>query len=133
MQLCKVQLTDGDIRIGSLVEDHVRFLDVADYAGMQTLSEILHSDDPAALARDLVNDSVQGASLHEVTFLPPVDRQEIWAAGVTYKRSQEARERESVGAARFYALVYSAARPDFFQGNSRACQRPGRPRSRPAR
>jgi len=33
---------------------------------------------------------------------------------VTYKRSREARERESVGAARFYDLVYSAARPELF-------------------
>src|SRR5262249_42615429 len=30
------------------------------------------------------------------------------------KRSQEARERESAGAARFYDLVYSAARPELF-------------------
>ena len=38
----------------------------------------------------------------------------MWAAGVTYKRSREARERESAGAARFYDLVYNAARPELF-------------------
>jgi len=38
----------------------------------------------------------------------------VWAAGVTYKRSREARERESAGAARFYDLVYAAARPELF-------------------
>jgi 2-dehydro-3-deoxy-D-arabinonate dehydratase len=38
----------------------------------------------------------------------------VWAAGVTYKRSREARERESVGAAKFYDLVYTAARPELF-------------------
>jgi 2-dehydro-3-deoxy-D-arabinonate dehydratase len=38
----------------------------------------------------------------------------VWAAGVTYKRSQEARERESAGAAQFYDLVYSASRPELF-------------------
>jgi 2-dehydro-3-deoxy-D-arabinonate dehydratase len=119
MQLCKVQLADGATRIGSLVEDQVRFLDVADHLGMQSLSDILYSDHPATVARELVDDSVQGASLHDVTFLPPVDRQEIWAAGVTYKRSQEARERESAGAARFYDLVYSAPRPElFFKANA---------------
>jgi 2-dehydro-3-deoxy-D-arabinonate dehydratase len=53
-------------------------------------------------------------SLRELTLLPPIDRQEVWAAGVTYKRSQEARERESVGAARFYDLVYSSPRPELF-------------------
>jgi len=49
-----------------------------------------------------------------VQLLPPVDQQEVWAAGVTYKRSREARERESAGAARFYDLVYNAARPELF-------------------
>jgi len=49
-----------------------------------------------------------------VTLLAPVDQHEVWAAGVTYKRSREARERESVGAARFYDLVYTAARPELF-------------------
>ena len=32
----------------------------------------------------------------DVTLLPPVDRQEVWAAGVTYKRSRTARMEESV-------------------------------------
>jgi 2-dehydro-3-deoxy-D-arabinonate dehydratase len=49
-----------------------------------------------------------------VKFLPPIDSQEVWAAGVTYKRSREARERESVGAARFYDMVYTAERPELF-------------------
>jgi 2-dehydro-3-deoxy-D-arabinonate dehydratase len=40
----------------------------------------------------------------EAVLLAPIDRQEIWAAGVTYRRSREARERESAGAARFYDL-----------------------------
>src|SRR5262249_52661954 len=44
----------------------------------------------------------------------PLDKQEVWAAGVTYKRSREARERESEGAAKFYDLVYGAARPELF-------------------
>ena len=44
----------------------------------------------------------------------PIDRQEIWAAGVTYKRSKQARESESVGAATFYDKVYTAERPELF-------------------
>jgi 2-dehydro-3-deoxy-D-arabinonate dehydratase len=50
----------------------------------------------------------------DARLLAPLDRQEVWAAGVTYKRSQEARERESAGAARFYDLVYTAPRPELF-------------------
>src|SRR5438105_3270475 len=45
------------------------------------------------------------------TWGPPVDSQEIWAAGVTYKRSEEARERESQNST-IYSRVYSAQRPE---------------------
>jgi 2-dehydro-3-deoxy-D-arabinonate dehydratase len=50
----------------------------------------------------------------QVRLLAPVDQQEVWAAGVTYIRSREARERESVGAAVFYDKVYTAERPELF-------------------
>jgi len=46
--------------------------------------------------------------------LPPLDLQEVWAAGVTYQRSRAARMEESQGAARFYDLVYDAERPELF-------------------
>jgi 2-dehydro-3-deoxy-D-arabinonate dehydratase len=114
MQLCKVQLETGDVRVGVLEADHVRLLDFADYVGMRDLSDVLHADRPASVARGLIDDSAPALSLDDVTLLAPLDRQEVWAAGVTYKRSQEARERESVGAARFYDLVYSAPRPELF-------------------
>jgi 2-dehydro-3-deoxy-D-arabinonate dehydratase len=114
MQLCKVQLANGQVRIGAISEGHVRFLDLEDYVGMQSLSDILFSDVPGTVARGLLDDSSRNVALSDVIILPPVDRQEIWAAGVTYKRSQEARERESIGAGRFYDLVYAAARPELF-------------------
>jgi 2-dehydro-3-deoxy-D-arabinonate dehydratase len=114
MQLCRVQLADGQVRIGTSAEGHVHFLDLNDCSGMQSLSDVLHSDHPGTLAHDLVGNSALTLPLHEVSMLPPIDRQEVWAAGVTYKRSKEARGRESVGAARFYDLVYSAQRPELF-------------------
>jgi 2-dehydro-3-deoxy-D-arabinonate dehydratase len=114
MQLCKVQLGTGDTRVGLVAEGHVRFLDLEDYPGLRSLSDVLHSDNPAAVARDLLDDNARNLPLKDLTLLAPIDRQEVWAAGVTYKRSQEARERESAGAARFYDLVYSAARPELF-------------------
>jgi 2-dehydro-3-deoxy-D-arabinonate dehydratase len=50
----------------------------------------------------------------KVTPLPPADgRMEVWAAGVTYHRSREARLEES-GGADFYQRVYDAARPEVF-------------------
>jgi len=46
--------------------------------------------------------------------LPPIGRQEVWAAGVTYLRSRDARMEESESAASLYDLVYAAERPELF-------------------
>ncbi len=50
---------------------------------------------------------------------PPIGGQELWAAGVTYRKSREAREEEaeSAGGGAFYEKVYDAERPElFFKG-----------------
>lgn len=45
----------------------------------------------------------------------PIGTQEVWAAGVTYRRSRNARKAESSsGADQFYDAVYEAARPELF-------------------
>ncbi|MBS1563177.1 MAG: fumarylacetoacetate hydrolase family protein [Bacteroidetes bacterium] len=48
--------------------------------------------------------------------LPPIGTQEVWAAGVTYLRSRDARmeESEDSGAADCYQRVYEAERPELF-------------------
>jgi 2-dehydro-3-deoxy-D-arabinonate dehydratase len=48
--------------------------------------------------------------------LPPIQKQEVWAAGVTYFRSRTARIEESLAATGggFYDLVYNADRPELF-------------------
>ncbi|MEU8818697.1 fumarylacetoacetate hydrolase family protein [Actinoplanes sp. NPDC048796] len=45
--------------------------------------------------------------------LPPVDEQEVWAAGVTYKRSRDGRKEES-GHGSVYDDVYDSDRPELF-------------------
>jgi 2-dehydro-3-deoxy-D-arabinonate dehydratase len=45
--------------------------------------------------------------------LAPTDTQEVWASGVTYLRSSEARQEES-SHADVYQLVYEAQRPELF-------------------
>jgi len=54
--------------------------------------------------------------LLEKELLPPIHHQEVWAAGVTYFRSKEARRDESKasGGATFYDKVYEAERPELF-------------------
>jgi 2-dehydro-3-deoxy-D-arabinonate dehydratase len=114
-------MESGEARVGILADDHVQPL-----LALSSLSDLLHSNDPAGLASDLIDEEAKKIPLPEATLLAPIDQQEVWAAGVTYKRSQEARERESVGAARFYDLVYSADRPElFFKANPQRVVGPG--------
>jgi 2-dehydro-3-deoxy-D-arabinonate dehydratase len=113
MQLCKVQ-RGGEIRAGVVIGDKVHFLDFGKNPKIESLSDLLFSSDPGRIANDLVDNRLVPRALADLKLLAPIDQQEVWAAGVTYKRSREARERESVGAARFYDLVYSAARPELF-------------------
>jgi len=121
MQLCKVRRPDGGTAAAVLNGGFVRAL-----PANCTLSAILHADDPAALARSLLKEGDAGVPAESAALLAPLDEQEVWAAGVTYKRSREARERESADAARFYDLVYDADRPElFFKAPARRVVGPG--------
>lgn len=112
MQLCLVQLETGETHAAALIDGHLRLIKMMGLEGRRCLSEILHADDPRRAVHEVLDD--MKLLPQDVDFLAPLDQQEVWAAGVTYKRSQEARERESVGAAQFYDLVYSAPRPELF-------------------
>jgi 2-dehydro-3-deoxy-D-arabinonate dehydratase len=58
----------------------------------------------------------------------PVQPPEVWGAGVTYRRSREAREAESVAENDFYSRVYAAERPEIFFKDS-SCRRTVGPNS----
>ena len=55
-------------------------------------------------------------SSHPEGLQAPIGSQEVWAAGVTYYRSRDARmeESKSAGGGDFYDRVYSAERPELF-------------------
>jgi len=126
MQLCKVRRPDGGAAVGVLADGRVRLLPPAEAGGPRSLSDLLHGADPAGRARAWLSAADAGQPLDAVQLLAPVDEQEVWAAGVTYTRSKQARERESAGAARFYDLVYTAARPElFFKAPARRVVGPG--------
>ncbi|QIN81479.1 fumarylacetoacetate hydrolase [Rubrobacter tropicus] len=80
-----------------------------------TLAGLLEG--PAARTRTALEDLATGDTA-EGPLLPPVEPyQEVWASGVTYERSREARELESADADA-YARVYDAQRPElFFKGH----------------
>jgi 2-dehydro-3-deoxy-D-arabinonate dehydratase len=79
-------------------------------AGFLSLQELLASDSVFMNSANLKS-SGNPLRLSEAQWLPPIDQQEVWAAGVTYKRSQTARMEESEAAASCYDRVYTAARP----------------------
>ncbi len=62
--------------------------------------------------------------------IKPIDKQELWACGVTYLRSKLGRQEESqaAGGGDFYARVYDAKRPEvFFKAASGRVVNPGMP------
>ena len=113
MHLAKVLYPSGDVGAVRVDGDKAVPIDLGVIPGVDSLADILHSSDPFALVNEL---EVPAAArpLAALKLLAPLDDQEVWAAGVTYKRSKIAREEESVGAAQFYDKVYSAPRPELF-------------------
>jgi 2-dehydro-3-deoxy-D-arabinonate dehydratase len=90
------------------------------------LSDFLYAPDPKA--RVMAMTGTANVPIASLDLLAPVDRQEVWAAGVTYQRSKLAREEESAGAARFYDMVYTAPRPELFlKATPERVVHPGKP------
>jgi 2-dehydro-3-deoxy-D-arabinonate dehydratase len=111
MKLARI-LVDGKPQVATIQSNYAVQVDLHAQQ-LQSLGELLSHPELANLARKLSTIG-PGIPLDRVTWLPPVDTQEVWAAGVTYKRSQTARMEESEAAASCYDRVYQAARPEIF-------------------
>jgi 2-dehydro-3-deoxy-D-arabinonate dehydratase len=96
-------------RVGILDQDRVTELDgVASLGSLWSL--------PLEALREKLG-SARGPELDpgEVEILAPIDgRTEVWACGVTYEISREARREESEQSADIYQRVYQAQRPELF-------------------
>jgi 2-dehydro-3-deoxy-D-arabinonate dehydratase len=79
-----------------------------------SLTACLESEDPPAMLDRIMQEEHPVVDLASVQILPPIERQEIWAAGVTYLRSKKARMDESDFSATAYDRVYEADRPELF-------------------
>lgn len=94
------------------------------------LADLLHVPNPAAAVEAAWYRA--GGELEQpldaVQLVAPIDRQEVWGAGVTYERSKVAREEESEHGASFYDRVYRAERPEiFFKATPSRVVGPGQP------
>lgn len=128
MRLAKVLLSNGDRHVGIVEENGVQLLDLTQVENMHRLSDILYAPDPVGLAKFLIDKELPPVPFNQMEFLAPLDHQEVWAAGVTYKRSQVARMEESEKAASHYDQVYTADRPElFFKATSNRVSGPNQP------
>lgn len=113
MKLAKVRLATGAQKIVRVEDNGLHPLNLT--GGQYTsLFDLLEEDDPEEVAGFLTDDSAKPIAPDSVSFLAPLDQQEVWAAGVTYKRSRAARMEESDTAASCYDKVYASPRPELF-------------------
>lgn len=100
------------MRQGCVLERDGRFYTLAgwDWDGM------FRQDRPMEALRAAAGNSTVIEKLDEGQLLAPIVSQEVWAAGVTYHRSRDARMEEArqAGGDDFYARVYEADRPELF-------------------
>ncbi|MGA2748203.1 MAG: fumarylacetoacetate hydrolase family protein [Verrucomicrobiota bacterium] len=126
MKICRFKNKTDEVRVG-LVADDATLLDLAP-AGITELFTLLENGNPLAQLNQLAGKNPPRVALAEVKLLAPVERQETWAAGVTYLRSKTARMEESDFSATAYDKVYAAKRPEiFFKSLAEKIVGPGEP------
>ena len=112
MKICRFSTIPHQVRLGMAMDE--QYLVDLTAAGVESLSDLLESDDPPRVLGEIDPKRLPRFPLAEVTFHAPVERQEVWAAGVTYLRSKTARMEESDFSATAYDRVYEAERPEIF-------------------
>jgi 2-dehydro-3-deoxy-D-arabinonate dehydratase len=107
MRIARLRLADGSIQVGTALLD--RYLNLG-----TTIGELLKltADE---LRAALTSTAPRPGLPPDAELLAPIDgRTEVWAAGVTYRRSRDERMAESEQSADVYDRVYDAERPEVF-------------------
>ena len=125
MQLVRFYIPNLGPHLGQLVDGVVYDLTASGHANLADLAALLQASTHAPIQEWLSKVELNALPTYPYApldrapapdrphLLPPVDRQDVWAAGVTYVRSREARMSESV-TKDVYARVYEAERPEIF-------------------
>ena len=128
MKLCRFQSANGT-SFGVLKDGWLYDLTAVDPVGFKNLDSVYAkagAEVPAMVA--LLEDGVKKArkiGYKEELLRIPLEAPEIWAAGVTYLRSREARETETKSKG-IYDRVYEAVRPELFvKDTGLRCRGPG--------
>jgi 2-dehydro-3-deoxy-D-arabinonate dehydratase len=112
MKLYRFLTSQRETHVG-LLRGENQILDLSD-AGMNNLTFLLEAENPLEQLEILSQRDLAQFSLNQIQLLSPIERQEVWAVGVTYLRSRKARMEESNFSANAYDYVYSAPRPEIF-------------------
>jgi 2-dehydro-3-deoxy-D-arabinonate dehydratase len=112
MKVCRFLTSQRETRVGLLTGEN-QILDLSD-AGVNHLTSLLETQNALEQLEILSQKRLTRFPLNQIQLLSPVERQEVWAAGVTYLRSKKARMEESNFSANAYDRVYSARRPELF-------------------
>lgn len=97
---------------GVIIEQDGKYYDLLD----EDWDEFINKKNLHQHVLDKISSITVNGSQLPADISAPIGRQEIWASGVTYLRSREARmeEAKDAGAGDFYARVYEAERPELF-------------------
>ncbi|MGX9134292.1 fumarylacetoacetate hydrolase family protein [Rummeliibacillus sp. JY-2-4R] len=80
---------------------------------------------PLSFINDIIkHQNSENMKMEELSLLAPIEAPEVWAAGVTYEKSKEARNFETtngkLNTITFYDKVYDAYRPEIFMKSTAA-------------
>lgn len=128
MPICRFHTGDSPAaRVGLLDGDRViPFTSSTSPSSMRDLLRLTRAELSAAVAR--AREAAERAiPAGDAILLAPIDEQEVWACGVTYLRSRDARMEESTEED-VYERVYNADRPElFFKATASRVSGPGEP------
>jgi 2-dehydro-3-deoxy-D-arabinonate dehydratase len=125
MKLVRFYLPGERPRLGQVSGDRVYDLTASTVPALSSLAALIQASTETPTTDLVAQVDLAGLPSHAYAeldrapapdaahLLPPVDRQEVWAAGVTYAWSREARVREAVSK-EIYVKVYEAERPELF-------------------
>jgi 2-dehydro-3-deoxy-D-arabinonate dehydratase len=114
MKLLRCAAPGGARLLLEAAPGRVRDLGAAAPEAFASLASWLALPDPLQAIREAAAQAPALEDAGTLELLAPIDQQEVWAAGVTYERSRQARREESVDGGDVYDRVYAAERPELF-------------------
>ncbi|MGN8646686.1 fumarylacetoacetate hydrolase family protein [Gracilibacillus sp. HCP3S3_G5_1] len=116
MKVIRFKKESGADQLAVVTDDNQIFeLSVASFQDLIRKADKLNKSCSQVIIEEIINKQPITKDLSDLELLAPVVSDEVWAAGVTYLKSKEARNREAnVKTNSFYDKVYDADRPEIF-------------------